>query len=208
MDPLIPPFNIFIQIDGRRYQAAEYSEAGLTLPAEILLNGGFQDLRRGAERRLMVNLSAEDSSDMYEVRVRLARLTPMGVELAFVEMPAQLRLRLRHAGHTSASLRDNLDDQAAAEALSISNPSSFPGAGLSGRRLILPGSAAVWGATQERQQAIRRRPPSEALSQPAIPRQSAVDATIAARAYLQGALAVLIGSTLVIILLAAMIIIG
>jgi hypothetical protein len=201
----ISPLFVFIRIAGRRLLAAEYSEGGLTLPADILAAPPFQEARRGAVAAATLELCADGGTDAYPVALRLAAVTPAGVEVTFADLPAQARLRLRHNARLAES------DLAAApageavaelEQITLSPGTAAAREASSGRRLILPGSAALLQATAERRASLR-------LAQRPAPAPSpAVDVGQAARVVVLRAIAALAVGTVVILLLATMLVLS
>lgn len=202
--PLSPLF-VFVRLAGRRFLAVDYSEAGLTLPADILATPPFQEARRGCVAAATLDLCADGATDAYPVALRVAAVTPAGVEVAFAELPAQARLRLRHnarlaEAEMTAAPAGELT--AEIEMLSHGSAATHERGVAGGRRLILPGSAAVLRETAERRAGFCL------ATRPAPARSPASDVDAVARLAISRAIAALAVGTTILLLLATLLVLS
>lgn len=199
MDDFIPPFAVTLHVQEAVFVAREYSEAGLTLPARAFEALDAAGMRRGEMIPATVVLRGRDWQNCYEVSIRIATMSALIVEVAFVELPAQLRLRLRHASRLFGVVPG---ERSGAEHASDRLTAWTSGESPKRRRLALQSSHGVLAVTAERRAAISglKRTEGEALENPhAEPRQ-----TIRLRRLAQSSVQALIGVTLIILALAMM----
>jgi len=161
---LAPPTLTLLYRDHRLAVSAA-TEAGLSLAAAAFAATPLPDLQRRGVVSAVLEVCEAGGEDRYEVALRLVGAGQGTVELAFVDLTPDLRRRLR----ALAAQAEHADDVRALP-LAFSRAAEAPASG--GRRLVLPGSAAVWAVTSARRDAFRKGEPHRAAPLPPPPAAS------------------------------------
>jgi hypothetical protein len=162
--------SLFLLLQGLRFPVASATEAGLSIGAAALGATAFPGFGRHAVLQGVLEVREGGAEDHYEVTVRPAGARGGSIELAFVELSAELRGRLR-----SLAAASEPEDPAEPRALPLAFARATEAPASGGRRLILPGSAPLWATTAARRSAFRRgepHPPPE-TSTPEAPSNEA-----------------------------------
>ncbi len=165
VSPLRYPLDAGLLTEDARYDALEFSAAGLSLAIPAVEGMGLQHLRRGDECAVTLYVAGADWQEEYDVVLRLAARGPIHVGFAFVALPPPARRLLERyeAGHKGSETWIGDDASDGLFSSEFDGPAPFAFARLveprgAPRRFILPISAAVFTLTQARKQS---RPPSE-----------------------------------------------
>lgn len=145
-----PPQYARLFVGDARYDAVEFSAAGLSLARWAARRGALATLVRGDECAATLCLGGLGWEESYEVVVRFAVRGPSHLGLAFVALPPEARQRLSQERE-----EDDLDDDLGSAGLGHARRAPFAFARLAepdtpGRRLILSASAAVLALTNSR----------------------------------------------------------
>lgn len=150
--PSGPPHYARLFVGDVRYDAVEFSAAGLSLARWAARRGKLGTLERGEECAATLCLGGLGWEESYEVTVRFAVRGPSHLGLAFVALPPGARQRLSQEAEES-----DLDDVLGDAGLGHARQAPFAFARLAddeketpGRRLILSASAAVLALTRSR----------------------------------------------------------
>lgn len=139
--PAPQPSGVRLFIEGYRFDALDYSPAGITVPSGVL--DVHPDLRRGTPRPATIQVFGE----MYGVILRLAASGSGHTEFAFVSLSPQARRALEHYAAEHSAERSGVHPLRLAFAQAV-----VP----AGRRLALPESEPLYALTVARQQARPR----------------------------------------------------
>lgn len=147
-----PPQYARLFVGDARYDAVEFSAAGLSLARWAARRGALATLVRGEECAATLCLGGLGWEESYEVVVRFAVRGPSHLGLAFVALPPEARRRLSQERED-----DDLDDDLGSAGLGHARRAPLAFARLAepdtpGRRLILSASAAVLALTNSRSQ--------------------------------------------------------
>lgn len=150
--PAPQPSGVRLFIEGYRFDALDYSPAGITVPSGVL--DVHPDLRRGTPRPATIQVFGE----MYGVILRLAASGSGHTEFAFVSLSPQARRALEHYAAEHSAERSGVHPLrlAFAQAVEAVVPT--------GRRLALPESEPLYALTVARQQARPRASSLPALA--------------------------------------------